>query len=294
MFIYVIVNSETLKIYIGQHKGTNLQKYLQTKFSNAKRNSGTRSHLFASMKIYPKEVWSIHPLVSGIETRPELDEAEKHFIRVLKTQHPDVGYNICEGGEGRTGPVSEETKQKLKDAIARRPKEVQQALNKARSDKMKGTGLGNTRGRGNKGNHYPKSEEFRQQVSKKLKGRKVPEDVVQKSANARRGLVYNLGNNWNLGKKQSQETIEKRKASNAGFTHSEEAKQKMRKHKSSETIQNMQKAQQARRSAQTHCKHGHELITGNLVPSRLPSRICLICARKRIRTQYWKNKKVAS
>ena len=104
MFVYLIVCNESLKLYVGQHKGNNLQKYLQTKLSNARRNSGTRAHLFAAMRKHPKETWSIHPLVSGIESKAELDELEKHFIRVLKTQHPDVGYNICDGGEGYTGP----------------------------------------------------------------------------------------------------------------------------------------------------------------------------------------------
>src|ERR1700676_1522992 len=106
MFVYVIVNSETLKIYVGQHKGTNLRKYLQTKLSNAKRNSGTRSHLVASMRKHPKEVWSIHPLLSDLQTREECDEWERHYIKVLKAQHPDIGYNICRGGEGHpTLPV---------------------------------------------------------------------------------------------------------------------------------------------------------------------------------------------
>jgi group I intron endonuclease len=112
MFIYVIVCSETLKIYVGQHKGENLQKYLQTKQSNARRNSGARSHLFAAMRVHPKDSWSIHPLVSDVRTRGELDELERHYIRALKAQHPDVGYNICEGGEGFTGPASAETRQK--------------------------------------------------------------------------------------------------------------------------------------------------------------------------------------
>ena len=48
MFIYVIVCSETLKIYIGQHKGNSLQKYLQTKLSDAKHRRGGRSHLFGA------------------------------------------------------------------------------------------------------------------------------------------------------------------------------------------------------------------------------------------------------
>jgi exopolysaccharide biosynthesis predicted pyruvyltransferase EpsI len=248
MFIYVIVNSETLKIYVGQHKGTNLQKYLQTKQSNACHNSGTRSHLFAAMRKYSKESWSIHSLVSDVATRAELDEMERHFIRVLKAQHPDVGYNICDGGEGFTGPHSDESKQKLKDTILNRDPEVEAERRRKISEHAKVFMVGNSRGAGNKGNHYPKSEEFRRRVSQTLKGRILPAEVYRKSGESRRGLVYNLGNNWNVGRKQSQETIEKRKASNAGFKHSNEAKQKMKHPKSLETRQRMRDAQQARRS----------------------------------------------
>ena len=79
MFVYVIVNAETLKLYVGQHKGQNLRKYLQDKQSRAKAERGERSHLYASMRRYPKEVWSIHPLMSDLPTREEVDYWEKIF-----------------------------------------------------------------------------------------------------------------------------------------------------------------------------------------------------------------------
>ena len=107
MFIYAIVNSATLKIYIGQHKGKSLQKYLQDKLSAAKIGQNQRSHLFASMRKHPRDVWSIHPLISDLQTREDCDTWERVLIQALKSQHPDVGYNICRGGEGRTGPHSE-------------------------------------------------------------------------------------------------------------------------------------------------------------------------------------------
>ena len=115
MFVYVLVCCESLKLYVGQHKGEDLGKYLSQKFYDANRFSGKRSHIYAAMRKHPRDSWSIWPLVSEVETRAELDELEKHFIRVLKAQHPDVGYNLCDGGEGHTGPLSEETKQKIRD-----------------------------------------------------------------------------------------------------------------------------------------------------------------------------------
>jgi group I intron endonuclease len=115
MFVYVIVCSETLKIYVGQHKGEDLQHYLQQKQYEARTRLSARSHLYAAMRKHPRESWSIHPLVSGIEDRKTLDETEQLLIYALKSQHPDVGYNICDGGEGFRGPHSEETKRKISE-----------------------------------------------------------------------------------------------------------------------------------------------------------------------------------
>jgi hypothetical protein len=105
MFVYVIVNSETLKIYVGQHKGTNLRKYLQTKLSDAAHQVHLRSHLFASMRKHQKEVWSIHSLISDLQTREECDYWERMLIKALNSQNSEVGYNICRGGEGHAGPA---------------------------------------------------------------------------------------------------------------------------------------------------------------------------------------------
>lgn len=115
MFIYLIVNHETGKYYVGQHKGKNLKAYLQRKFSAAKRNEGRGgSYLFASMRKHPfPSLWSIHALRSNIQTREELDEVERDFIKFLRSQDPEYGYNICRGGEGFTGPHTEDTKFKM-------------------------------------------------------------------------------------------------------------------------------------------------------------------------------------
>jgi hypothetical protein len=113
MFVYVIVCSETLKIYIGQHKKESLTRYLQQKWWQAHHHLTARSHLYAAMRKYARDSWSIHPLVSDVRTRGELDELERHYIRALNTQHHDVGYNICDGGEGFTGPHSESARQKM-------------------------------------------------------------------------------------------------------------------------------------------------------------------------------------
>jgi group I intron endonuclease len=117
MFIYLIVNHITGKYYVGQHKGNNLRKYLQQKFSQAwyelKRKCGGSSYLFRSMRKHGRGAFTIHALLSDIQTREELDQKERDFIEFLCSRDPQYGYNICKGGEGFTGPHSEATRQKI-------------------------------------------------------------------------------------------------------------------------------------------------------------------------------------
>lgn len=114
MFIYLIVNHETGKYYVGQHKGNNLKKYLHQKFHHAQRGISERSQLYRSMRKHPfPNLWSIHALRADIQTKPELDETERDFIKFLRSQDPEYGYNICRGGEGFTGPHTEGTRKKM-------------------------------------------------------------------------------------------------------------------------------------------------------------------------------------
>ena len=118
MFIYLIVNHETEKYYVGQHKGENLKQYLQKKLWDAKRKRNGNSCLYNSMRKHPfPHLWSIHALRSDIQNKTELDETERDFIRFLRSQDPEYGYNICRGGEGHTGPNSPEARIKISAAL---------------------------------------------------------------------------------------------------------------------------------------------------------------------------------
>jgi hypothetical protein len=100
-FIYVIVCNETLKLYVGQHRGiSSLARYLSNKISTAKYHQRGGTYLEKAMRKYPREAWSIWPLVSEIKTQKELDETERYYIRVLSARNHAVGYNITEGGDG--------------------------------------------------------------------------------------------------------------------------------------------------------------------------------------------------
>jgi hypothetical protein len=111
MFVYLIINSITGKYYVGQHKGDNLQHYLQQKFYEAEHRLKARSHLYASIRKHGRIAFSIH-ILSDVKTKEELDRLEKLFIILLDSRNPDIGYNICRGGEGFTGPHTEEARKK--------------------------------------------------------------------------------------------------------------------------------------------------------------------------------------
>lgn len=120
MFIYLIVNHVTGKYYVGQHKGDNLKQYLQKKFYDASVGRGGSSRLYNSIRKHGRDAFTIHALLSDIQTRAELDQCEKDFIAFLKSQDAKYGYNICRGGEGFTGPHTLKAKAAVTKAMKKR------------------------------------------------------------------------------------------------------------------------------------------------------------------------------
>ncbi len=124
MFDYVIINDVNLKIYIGKTTQKNLQYYLANKFIRARLGIKVRSHLFAAIRKYGCEHFHIYPLFEGV-TNEEISKHENLLVRATKAQHPDIGYNICEGGRGCPGahpkkgiPRTREVIEKIKAARA--------------------------------------------------------------------------------------------------------------------------------------------------------------------------------
>lgn len=105
MFVYMIVNQENGKIYIGKTVTKDLQKYLRGKLADARTYKGN-SHLFNAMNKYLPFVWRIFPLISTLATNKDLCFWERVLIAQYDSQNPDIGYNICKGGEGRSGPLT--------------------------------------------------------------------------------------------------------------------------------------------------------------------------------------------
>lgn len=108
MHIYCITNLVNGKIYVGQHKGDDLAKYLRRK-----RNDKSCSRIYGAINKYGLENFRIQSLVRPID-KQQMDALEEFFIRTLDSQKRNIGYNIAAGGEG--GNVVEWTEERRKAA----------------------------------------------------------------------------------------------------------------------------------------------------------------------------------
>lgn len=106
--IYKLV-SPSGKIYIGQAKNYE-QRIKQHKTLSKKRRTLIERAIFKyGFENFQQEILHIQEDYN----RDELNSKEKYFIKLYNTQNPLIGYNISEGGEGRTGRLSTATKQKM-------------------------------------------------------------------------------------------------------------------------------------------------------------------------------------
>lgn len=104
--IYMITNKITNKKYIGQ--SINIQRRKSEHFYK-KCNMVISKSIFK----YGKENFIFEVLEECEES--QLDELEIKYISQYKSNNREFGYNIDNGGNG-SGKMSEETKQKLREA----------------------------------------------------------------------------------------------------------------------------------------------------------------------------------
>ncbi len=123
MHVYVITNTVNGKIYVGQHSGDNLQKYLNRRCNMALRGVTRTVLIDRAIRKYGRQAFVIQSLVNPID-KPQMDGLEKFFIRTFESRNPEIGYNITAGGGGALGvvstrkgtkqkPLSEETRRKI-------------------------------------------------------------------------------------------------------------------------------------------------------------------------------------
>lgn len=88
-YIYAVIDLETDKKYIGQHKG---------KFSNTYYGRGI--YIKRAIKKYGKEHFKMK-LIDWAFSKEELDKLEVTWIKKMDCIYP-MGYNIAPGGDGNT------------------------------------------------------------------------------------------------------------------------------------------------------------------------------------------------
>ena len=92
-FVYKTTNTLNGKIYIGQKT-----------YKRQRKNNPVPSYLGSGSKIkqaiikYGKENFK-KEVICWCYSRQGMDDCERFFIRFLKTQNPDIGYNIVSGGQ---------------------------------------------------------------------------------------------------------------------------------------------------------------------------------------------------
>jgi group I intron endonuclease len=117
LHVYVITNTVNGKIYVGQHSGDDLQKYLNHRCNMALRNDRCSLLFNRAVRKYGKSAFTIRSLINPID-KQQMDEMEKFFIRTLETQNPEIGYNVTAGGGGMLGyKPTESHRQNVSDSL---------------------------------------------------------------------------------------------------------------------------------------------------------------------------------
>lgn len=109
MHIYLITNLVNGKQYVGKTLGSIAHRWGQHKA--ASRRQCITSRLYNAMRKHGIESFIIEPLCSEFTTNEELCRWERELITGFKTNDPQFGYNIEDGGPG--GARSDEVRAKL-------------------------------------------------------------------------------------------------------------------------------------------------------------------------------------
>ena len=247
IYMYTFPNG---KIYIGKTKnsiesraGSNGVRY----GDNSLVGRAIRKYGWINVK---KEI-----LVDNI-TDEDANRIEREMIAKFNSTDRLIGYNLTRGGDGGAAvghTFSEETKRKIghSNSLALKgrkvPKEVRDKISKANTGRVVSEETRHKLSVANTGKHH--SEETKKKICEK-NCMKNPETIeklkesLEKSQEIRtQKRLQTMRECYPDGFKQSEESNRKRSEALKGVPKSEETKQKMRKPKSPEAIENMRKAQ---------------------------------------------------
>ena len=107
--IYLVINKENNKIYVGQTERTFDARY-RGDISNTHN-----IHLSRAIKKYGKDAFYINKEYDVAYSKEELDELEKYYIGMFESMNPSKGYNKEDGGSN--GRPSEETCKRIGESM---------------------------------------------------------------------------------------------------------------------------------------------------------------------------------
>ena len=111
--IYCIENMVNEHKYIGQ--SINLKDRLYGHKTKLKHNKHPNRHLQFAVNKYGMENFKFY-IIEECDI-PQLDERERYYISLYKTNNPEFGYNIEPGGSRDLKTMSDETKLKISESL---------------------------------------------------------------------------------------------------------------------------------------------------------------------------------
>jgi group I intron endonuclease len=218
MKVYCIENKIDGKKYVGITRGEIERRFKQHKTITKTKNDSNKSHIHNAMALYGIENFIVYEL-DYAETKEELFEKEKHWIKKLDTKNN--GYNETDGGEGTFGwkPTEEQRKQNSerikkvmeneehKKLLSEKSKNYWNNLDEEERNRRKKQFL-EAREKiyrtASKGKHWNLSNETKQKISFAKKGKKASEETRKKLSEIAK---------CRTGRKHSPETKEKMRLS---------------------------------------------------------------------------------
>lgn len=99
MLIYLALNRVNNKVYVGQHQGTDASYRWNQHTRLALSGDTSCPYLYAAIRRYGPNSFSIHLLSSFASSREDLNAQEIQYIAQHRATEPNFGYNCAIGGQ---------------------------------------------------------------------------------------------------------------------------------------------------------------------------------------------------
>lgn len=191
--IYLIINKESGKVYIGKTSLTPWKKRWGQHKTSSKAK--TKTHLYDALRRHGIEAFDTTKIDETFSNEAA-NELEKYYIKTFDSYNPEKGYNLTLGGDGIL--PTDETRRKM---------------SVSGKGKRKPEGFGDTIAEINRKREF--SPETRAKMSANRKGKTMSPEARKKISEAMKGRIY------------SPETIAKKSEAAKGKSPSQQTRDKI-------------------------------------------------------------------